>query len=550
MPQDILKIAAKRDLVRAVGSEVLTTGIIGGLGAAGILSGGATGGAGFLATLGLGSNPIGWIIGGTLAVGSLVYAIHQATSLTDDNIEDLITRIEALDYEDTNAKGIVENWIATLEGHKKDLQLPLTATNPTEKAKWYGKKVGELEKGLTFLRAMQDDWTQVKPHMGDWNVLLKDDIQDFEVALPRVIATYEKQLQYVKGVAQQSVTNLVDELKETKELILSINKLDAEITRLYGKPEYEKHEQPLLDYMKRVMAVPPQTNYTEMEQSKAKLTTLRNELNQLLQQVKRQKKSSLFISKRAVKLPSAPTAAPAGGMRGQKKRRRGVSYNAEVERLQQQINDISVSQKIRNVWLEEDGRYGNNTARALHTLVKAVPELEKAMLARGVNADMVLDVRRMNRYKRHMYIASTYTRALYNQLLSKKRQQPLSQREKSLGPPDQPAPPSPPGQLGRRPTRKPSVSPEEYGERGYTGRGAVCNWRKENPTPGEIIACLNKLHAQVAGERVNLYDYMLGKGMNDDNMVAMINFLFGGARSQDWDPYMIVRAVGSRYSIL
>jgi len=136
-----------RDLTKALALEgTIATGI-GTAGALGVGSGGATGltgavtalvpigtagagaagagaagagaaGAGAAGAGGLGaaivSNPVGWIVGAVLLVGGVAAAIYFATEKTDDNLRDLISRIEALDYEDTPVHTRVQSWIDTL----------------------------------------------------------------------------------------------------------------------------------------------------------------------------------------------------------------------------------------------------------------------------------------------------------------------------------------------------------------------------------------------------------------------------------------------------
>lgn len=509
MSQDISKIAAGRDVARAVGAEVLTTGVMAGIGATGIGStaGGTTGA---LAAIGLGTTPWGWLLGATLAIAGIGYVIHQAITLSDDNIEDLITRIEALDYAGTNVAGIVDHWTTELEKHKKDLQLPLTTTTLNDRARTASEKLLELEKGLILLNSIRADWGLVKPELRDLNVLVKDDIGDFEIALPAVIETYNKRLEYIKKAIQKASGGIVKELKSAKELAISINKLDAEITKLYGKPIYEENEKLLLEYIKRVLAPRPLTHYVEIRQNKEKLVALRNGLNELLKQVKRlHRKSSMLISKRAVKLAPKPTVNPmTGGMRGQKRKPRKPRRregNPVIENLQRLINDISISQGITNIHLEEDGLYGTNTAEALYALMKAVPELEKSILAQGINAKMVLNVQLMNKSIRYINKIEKRVRALYNQ------------KQESL--------------LGKR-------RPEAQ----YT----------EEQLDELIIRRLKgpKMTAEVGGEQRNLYELMKTREMSERQMIKLIKFLYGKSPDQPWDPKVIVKALGSRYSVL
>ena len=91
--------------------------------------------AGSAVLFGLGGPPM-WIIGGLL----FAHGLYDLLSKTDDNLDFLLERLEALDPNDS-AKPGVEEWKARLKAYKGALVLPKTSASPKERANHSAKQI-------------------------------------------------------------------------------------------------------------------------------------------------------------------------------------------------------------------------------------------------------------------------------------------------------------------------------------------------------------------------------------------------------------------------
>ena len=118
-------------------------------------------GKGLLAALG---GPVGI----ALALGALAYGLYQVSKQTDDNINDLVDRLNALDPKDEHTEAFINDWIRNLQGFKPVLVVPTTTTDPVERAKANKQKLDGMSRLASYLAAMRRDWPMLKARLTDW----------------------------------------------------------------------------------------------------------------------------------------------------------------------------------------------------------------------------------------------------------------------------------------------------------------------------------------------------------------------------------------------
>jgi prefoldin subunit 5 len=515
---DIQKTAwTKSDIASDVAMwTVADVGITGILGALGVGSAGATGVAGVSAAL-TGLGPIGWGVLVALGIGAGVYA---ATRQADDNIEDLIDRIEALDYEGTNVESAVRHWLERLNSSRGIMQYQSAAgADQEQKAKLALVRIGELMSLKAFMDDMWSaDWPKIKPALGDWGT----DPSDFEYAFKTTYGRLAKMIESINAESKKAATKILSERPQMiNPLMDEIADLVVKITSTWAAPEFTPEEKKILSIGSQMRAGQAKS-IEQIKTTISKLNILRNDLKALLQEAKKRQKTAAAenkLEKVSVTLPDKPTAPKIAPTIPVRKRRKVVRSPA-AEKLQTIIKRISVARNIEIGELKVDGIYGPITAKALATVIQSSPELTATFKGFAMTPQMALDVRLMNSYRGGFI-------DLARRILEK------ALTEKLVAPP---LPPSPPGAPKPPPTPTPTPTP--------TGK---CNRFKINPTPDEIIACLKELPIYVGGSRVYAYDYMRTLGYSDSNMIGMIQRMYPGSPSKVWSADMIARRIGTRY---
>lgn len=548
-----------------VGSEVASflvadVGIMGALGYAGIASGGATGGAGAMAAIAGG--PIGWAILGLGLAGGIAYAV---LSKTDDNIDDLLARMDALDYEGTEAEPDIKKWDQDLRALKGQINVPVTSADPQEQAFAMGNKLAAVAETVKYMEMMQKMFPQaVEPHLKDWGF----DPGDFTYALNRTVQTLKAQMAKLDAAAKQEAEKIIKKNpKVYTALATEVVNLKNQITEAWATPTFTPEEQKVMDIAQK--AINNQANVYELNTSREAMVKLKNDMNKLLQEAKRRASKRAGederpISKRAVSLPDEPTAnVPAarpeqmkgerpGTQKKRKRRRGGIPKMPVVGNLQRYLNHLREAAKITEApYLSEDDRYGPNTAKALLAVLKKFPRTAEYLRMMGVPMAKIGDYRFMNSNDGVRFINLTaavlrkFTQYYTNQGEQKEPWREISQRDKNPAGPQPPEPPPPPPLYPGSPGSQ--VTQQQPGTQQVHKLGPRSVLDKRGPTPQDVVNALQTTYGYKGNTRVNLYDYMRNRGMTDDNMVIMINELFPGAAPRTWSPEMIIRAVGSRY---
>ena len=480
------------------------------------------------------TGPPGWIAGAIsalAAVGSVVWVI---LSNADDNLKDLIGRIEALDYEDTQAEQEVLSWIETLRQYDAKIGASVSSTDPKERTMALGRKLSDLKKLIEYLKFIQQSYpVTIEPYLKDWGT----DKKDFTNTLATTIVAYNKQIQQIDNLAQRYTQEVIKKnpklYTKTAEQILNLTK---EITDTWAAPIFTPEEKELIHLAKKIVA--GYANLQEITDKQVDLAKLQIDLTKLLQQAKAKaakRTAGLNISKRAVELSETPTAPiqKPEQMKGQKpvKKRPGIRPMPVVEQLQRYLNHIKTAAQLEFApYLKLDGRYGSNTANSLFQALKKYPNIAVALRNNGVPLNKLSDYGFMNNQQGGLPFMGIITKAMAN-IANTLATGKIPGEEKSTQetPPVPPPPPPAPGSTITSPGK--------------------CNLNKPNPTPEDVVNCLQNTYGYLGNPRVNLYDFMRARGFDHKDMAMLIMRMYGGSAPSIWNPSAIIQAMGKRYGI-
>jgi len=388
----LVKEAGWRDVIDVLGLDaaIAGAGAVGGMAAGtGALSGAAT-------ALGL-SGPPGWIIIGVLGLGATAYFAIQAAQKTNDNLIDLVGKLEALDTTPAS-EGTVQEWINTLTSYQQYFVIQEVPEDPGARAKQAGEKISNMVKVLDKLKAMQRTWPQVKATLTDWGW---DDTQA-EEAINQTAAAIETQLSQLRQSAQQDADKVLAETggetgldyKDLSEKLLwSYN----QIKQISGQPPVPDNvnEQQALGLARAISNNQPVTK-EQLTQYGPYLQSSVEALQQLLAKSQSTKASAkLLMSKRAGVLPLSKRSwrlynePPKGkGQVGGQRRKRGK--DTDTLQLQKNINHLNVALKTGIGRIAEDGIYGERTAGALKGLMDSNASISGTFRRYGIDDNMVL----------------------------------------------------------------------------------------------------------------------------------------------------------------
>lgn len=482
-----------------MGSE-MAIGVIADIGITGVLA--AAG-----ATVG---GPVGLAVG--LVAGAAISAL-SVSQRADVSIEELIERIEALDYEKTRYKLLVRNWIENLKQYQGALQEPITAVDPENRGKLAKKKIEDLMALKKFLDVMWPDWMKkdgVKETIRDWGF----DPSDFEYTFKKVYGIVSQMLKQINERSKNAAAQVLSTQPEPiDKLYTEVSTLAAQIKMTWAAPEFTPEEKQLLESAKRLRAGQVK-DVEEVKNTVSGLGKLRKDLKQLLEEAKkraqRHKRSDIErdIEKTAVSLPDAPTPKEQKTTRTKKRTpgRAVVVKSPATQKLQMLINKAAAALGL-SLTVMPDGTYGDKTASAMVAIIKSSPKMTAYFRSNGFSENIASDIKLMNSYNGAFIGLAT---RLMNKLF-------------------EPVP-----EAGQ--TQSPKT----------TQTGVQCNWYKSHPSAAEQLSCLKGFRVYVGGSVINAYDYMRSLGFTDDNMIRTIQNLFPGQKPKDWNPDMLVRALGRR----
>lgn len=502
------------DVGNALGLDTLLGA---GIGAGSAAAAGTGIGAGILGGLGIGTG----VIPAVLAAAGVAYTVYQVMQHADDNVEDLISRLDALDPND-RARGVVDEWMKELEQFKNIFQIQVKSQDPVQRANQIKEQIKNINALLAYLKGIWEQWgPEVKPNLTDWGF----DAKQAENALSKTIQATEAGLAQIRQSAQQEGTKLVQQLgKQTGFNYTSLAKqvvdLHNQITQLDGNPpEYEEYEKPAFQLAQNILA--GKAELQDINQYGSLMKNLARDLQKVLVQAQRKHKKSFLkpsISKRAVHLSGQPNTQQVKQQQPKEKKEvPAVAKDPVVSTLQKSLNYLNTNLKTNIPRIAEDGNYSTNTSNTLYALLEKYPVIENYMSRSvGINKEDVKDTNLMKQDKEYLTGISGLLSAVVNKM-------------------------KPQGQTEQKPNY----------EAQYTGQ-AQCREDKEDPSPEEILACLrNRMVRDPQTEQYyNAYEYLKQKGMRDNDIVALMVRLFRGAKSEDWSMPLLLKYVsGPRFDI-
>ena len=480
-----------------------------------------------------------WVAGALVLSGS-AYAVYQWIEQTDNNVADLISRIEDLDVP-PDAQPTVATWVETLNNLRQTFAIPMSSGDPKERLEVLGNKIIAFEGGLMSIKDISRTYnTHVKPVLKDWFGEMGDK-GDFERALSKTLANYNKRVNAMISEFKQLNTDISDPRATLKE----IRELDANITSIFAAPVYDNQERLAIAWAEEG----GRTGSTQLiRKYTAAILRLKSDLkNKILPAAKkRSKKASATpaLSKRAVTLPEAPTAAPGKAPKPTTTKKRRLPKSDTVQTMQEQVNDLSTALNVSiGARLVEDGIYGPATAAALVALVNEFSKMDtkkfpaQANLAlnlksKGISLQQINDYKLMVSTPRYVNRVTNGIGEVWNyHMASPAQKQQLSQRDVAPG-------------------ATPAAAPGQDINQVYTGP-AKCDWGAINPSREQKLQCFKTLEETIGGQRVYLYDYARENlSMTDNDIMNMLDRLFGNASPKRWSRGRILDALGYKYGVL
>jgi len=511
LPPQQIKIAWDwTDMANAIGLEALTFGGPAAAGAMGL--GGAAGIAGGIAAS-------GGLLGLVLGVGGLAYAIYEVTKITDDNIDDLKERAEALDSEGTHAQGPVKQIIDKLEGFKSffEVQIAPPQDNPGALQQQANAQLANLTEVSVYLKQIAATWPQIKPLLKDWG----RDPEQFETALNKTTVSIEQQLAAIKSKAQQAAQQIIKEKGQKSglgekyylEMAKEVISLRDRIVQLTGAPPVYDTKEEQMGVGLAELILSNEATSEQIDASGGLMKNIKDEMERnlpraekyyaQLQKKKTTNKASIIpraISKRSMRLSfDAP-----GDDRGERPAVSQRVKNPLVAAMQKIINHLNTYGRTGADRIKEDGIYGEKTSDAFKGLLyknKALEaELRKSV---GISGDDLSNMEIMNNPE---YLSPIY-KVLYS----------LLQRSTGMN-----------GEDERSQEQRPG---------GTSYEGVYCDMYKEDPSPEEMSACMRSimLRDPQLGQEQSIYMFLQNKGLSEGAMRDFIYRKFRARKAADWD---------------
>jgi len=564
--EDLVKYASNANLAsnvaKALGVEAAVTAGIAGIGA-GVGAASATGTAagGALAALGL-TPPIGWmILGGALLVGGLGYALYTGLSQTDDNLNDLVDRLEDLDIDGTSAEATVTEWISALNGYKAAIRTPGLG-EPNERVKQQMEQLLIMKKLVSDLKLMQQDWPTVKNTVQDWKWTGSwGDIGEAETTLNQTTAAMEQTWKQMQSSADAAIKKVVADAQKKSGVdymatAKSIMDLHKKLTDAGGgEPTYNHPwEQGGFALAKNLTTQPQSVDVEKINENFGNMVRLKTVMEQGLAELQKKKTEQATktetkpkgakghldkppISKRALILGDGTEVGVPQKGKGKgvaqkgKKRKGGRIYNMTIG-IQKAINHLAAKYVPQMARIAVDGVYGPQTGNALSALMQEAPEIRSQLENRaGVSIRTVQDPRDMRGDPEA--ISGIYS------VLSAALGHARSGGEA--------------GVAGREPSRRRDISQRQRGEFSAT----PCPEYKDNLNSTEIDSCLRNMEVVWKGERMSAHrflKYVARKG-TPEQRAAIVYDAFGAGsaggmpRASEWTEWgrELVEYVSNRY---
>jgi hypothetical protein len=382
----LMKEAGWRDVIDTLGLDAL-------LGGAGAVGAGIAGKSMLAGALGLTAAGGGLVVA-VLGLGLTAYFTYQAAMQTNDNLDDLVEKLDALDPGDATVEAKIEEWKKALEQFSATLKAGgEVAANQEQLAKVNLQKIDTMVKITAYLKQMQYEWQQVKTRLNDWG---QDDVQA-EQALNKTTTAMEAILNQLKQTAKQDAARIVAETQaqsgtDYKKLSEELLATYDQIKQISGQPPVpdDVTESQALGLARMIREEKPVTK-EQLEQYGPFLLKSKQSLEQLLTRIQPKRASDLSMSKRASKVLLSKRAwrlatdPPKGQGQIGGQRRVGDENTKKLQRL---INILNVNYRTGVDTIDDDGIYGPLTAAALSGLMNA----NESVAATFNNYDITNDI--------------------------------------------------------------------------------------------------------------------------------------------------------------
>lgn len=547
-----------RDIATELGIEAAVTGVVAGAGALGIGTGGATGLAGAGAALTIGGLPVVAVIAGGVA---LTMGIWYLTRQMDDNIPDLIDRLEDLDPNE-NYAAVVQGWIAKLNYFRPLLAAAPTTTDPMERANLNMRRKAAVDELVAYMDQMWIDWATVKNNLDD----MVFDAGQAEDALEQTLTAIKTIQTNLKATmaqaAEKDKAEILSKLKESSgtdytQIATAIIALYAQTIKLTGKePRFDTSDEKSAWAFAQNIAGPKEKRKRVSAQDAQIAGPLMQQLKLLMEQGVKELQAKTpapeakaastkpLLSKRAYSISTdegyqavIPEGGTAAKTRGRGKGRRKGKGSPVVRGLQIVVNKINKVLHGGAGIIDEDGIYGKYTGDALSGVLSSDWRIANVVAKHAkVNKHTVKDIELMRR-------RPELIKAVYRVLSPIAQNMVVDPGQGIAGKTD-------PRQYGRQ------ISQRDQGPREMPGpSGGRCNPGKENPRSGDILDCLKsyfKIEDPETRQKLYAYDWVKGmvdaegrRLISDDKMINVIRDQFPTDRftASDWSKPQFVTAI-------
>ena len=420
-----------------------------GAGAAGMFGFGGAG-VGALAGLGL-SGPPGWIVLGAIAlIGTLAWAISSAVRRTDDNIEDLVDRLEDLDSEGTAAETAIKSWVRALNSYRQVLtppQIPALGQDNNAIVEDNLKRVMVIKSVVGVLEDIYNKWPLVKAAVKDWKFLgSMGDVGQAEVTIKQTYSSVKSLYEQLQKQAQKDAKETLDKIKkfipDENYLLIAqeVLKLYNTLTKAFDGigPKFDTSSEKIgYEFAKEIVVRKGDVDSVEINKNIKHVINLRDLMRDGLKQVTSKRRANLKppMSKRALTLGdgtridfSKPIedSKPSVKKPIKKKKQKPDRFVVAIQRF---INILRGRYLLHMSKISEDGMYGPETAGYLSAIMVKSDKLRKALNSKGLYVRDVQDYKRIrNNIGDIKNIHSALSEVIYD--VTRK---PISKRDDEVG---------------------------------------------------------------------------------------------------------------------
>lgn len=522
MEQDMLlkRAADITDYVNAIGAaigtDVAATAALGGLAGSGILGHssiiGALTGAGVAQSAGVGAGALAALSGAiapvavVLGLAGVAYAIYEVSKITDDNIDDLISRLDALDPANEQVAGQISKIRERLLSYKEAIGVADMPETPEERIRYNKRKLDAFTNLHKYLSNLVT-WfpREIMPRLTDWGRDPEQALNAIKKTLAAMQQSKEKMQRTVKEVTKEAVKEygqkIGHDLQETGKKVISMYN---ELTKHYGKAPTFDNDAEKSGYELAKALASGKVNFQQVKQNAQSLIMIHNLFKKALSAAQQKAKSSLSenskISKRALTLGDGTRVTlrgPRGVSRKERVRRPVSRRSPATTNIQKSLNYLNQAYNTGASKVTVDGIYGPQTQAALETFLNVHPSVSKWANISQTDYKVIAN-------------KSDALNAISNKLnafveVAKKEESRTSPKERQTG--------------------------VQYGGGQYDVTEQPHKW---NPTGAEILAALNNKFIDNTPARV----WLENRGFSRENQIKLVKDVFSGPRglppASDW----------------